>query len=449
MHAANFTLSRYLERIGHAGDLRADSATLAALMRRQLFSVPFENLDVQAGRVVSLAPEDIVDKILARGRGGYCYEVNGLFAMALQALGIPYRFVAARPMFYPVRRPKTHMALVARVEGADWLCDLGFGSYGIRAPLNLADLDREVRQDMDAFRLSRAEGGEYLLQARAAGQWQNQYGFDLSPQEWIDFAPANYLNSTHPDAIFVQKRVVVLHAESGRSILVGNTLKVVAADAVTETLLDDAAAVAALRQRFGLDPRAEERAAERRAASIEHARQHVGDHAAGDGDQDQVVARHAPFVAGMHRQPGQHRARHHLLGDAGGQRLAARQVLADARRQGAIAGGAGLHRVAAGGRDADAGGGQGDVDAGVVVPALVFAVALPGMVRFSPVLRRRRPGGLDNGGTGRDGHESGEMTAHDAIPELRCGQRIVSLERALSPLASGFSHCNNRNLAAR
>ncbi|MCR2669687.1 hypothetical protein NSP01_24435, partial [Salmonella enterica] len=59
------------------------------------------------------------------------------------------------------------------------------------------------------------------------------------------------------------------------------------------------------------------------------------------------------------------------------------------------------------------------------------------------------PGGLDNGGTGRDGHESGEMTAHDAIPELRCGQRIVSLERALSPLASGFSHCNNRNLAAR
>ncbi|MCG2602923.1 MAG: hypothetical protein KBO60_07465 [Achromobacter sp.] len=59
----------------------------------------------------------------------------------------------------------------------------------------------------------------------------------------------------------MQKRVVVLHAESGRSILVGNTLKVVAADAVTETLLDDAAAVAALRQRFGLDPRAEERAA--------------------------------------------------------------------------------------------------------------------------------------------------------------------------------------------
>jgi arylamine N-acetyltransferase len=57
-------------------------------MRHQLFSVPFENLDVQAGKIVSLAPDDIADKVLKKGRGGYCYEVNGLFAMALAALGI-------------------------------------------------------------------------------------------------------------------------------------------------------------------------------------------------------------------------------------------------------------------------------------------------------------------------------------------------------------------------
>lgn len=79
--------------------------------------------------------------------------MNGLFAMALQALGIAYRFVAARPMFYPARRPRTHMALVAEVEGRRWLCDLGFGSYGIRAPMALDVLDTEVRQDGDTFRL--------------------------------------------------------------------------------------------------------------------------------------------------------------------------------------------------------------------------------------------------------------------------------------------------------
>jgi N-hydroxyarylamine O-acetyltransferase len=101
MHSDNFDISTYFKRINYTGPAAADTATLHALMRHQLFSVPFENLDVQAGKIVSLAPDDIADKVLTKGRGGYCYEVNGLFAMALEALGIPYRFVAARPMFYP------------------------------------------------------------------------------------------------------------------------------------------------------------------------------------------------------------------------------------------------------------------------------------------------------------------------------------------------------------
>lgn len=52
-------------------------------MHHQLRAVPFENLDVQAGKIVSLVPEEIVEKIIDRNRGGYCYEVNGIFAMAL------------------------------------------------------------------------------------------------------------------------------------------------------------------------------------------------------------------------------------------------------------------------------------------------------------------------------------------------------------------------------
>lgn len=227
MHASNFDLPTYLQRIGYTGHPTGDTTTLHALMRQQLFTVPFENLDVQAGKVVSLIPEDIADKILQQGRGGYCYEVNGLFAMALQALGIPYQFVAARPMFYPARRPKTHMAVIAEVEGRRWLCDLGFGSYGIRAPMDLELLDTNIEQDSDTFLLTRDERGEYLLKAQVDGEWANQYGFDLSPQEWIDFVPANYLNSTHPEAIFVQKLVVVQHHKSGRSILLGDMLKTI------------------------------------------------------------------------------------------------------------------------------------------------------------------------------------------------------------------------------
>jgi len=226
MKAENFSLPKYFERIDFDLPAKIDIAAIAGMMRRQLFTVPFENLDVQEKQSVSLVPEDIVEKILYRQRGGYCYEVNGIFAMALQALGVQYQFVAARPMFYPVKRPRTHMALVLTIEGERWLCDLGFGSYGIRAPMSLDATDIEVRQDGDTFMLSKGNQ-EYLLKARVDGEWANQYAFDLSPQEWIDFAPANYMNSTHPDAIFVQKMLIVLHNESGRKILFGDILKIV------------------------------------------------------------------------------------------------------------------------------------------------------------------------------------------------------------------------------
>jgi len=252
MHSDNFDLSTYFQRINYRGRASADTATLQAIMRHQLFSIPFENLDVQAGKVVSMIPEEITDKLLHQRRGGYCYELNGLFAMALEALGINYRFVAARPMFYPVRRPKTHMAIIAEVGGRDWLCDLGFGSYGIRAPVALDMLETDIIQDFDTFRLSRTACGEYLLQAKVDGDWAYQYAFDLSHQEWIDFAPANYLNSTHPDAIFVQKLLVIQHHPEGRTILLGDMLKTITADGVEKQRLTREKILYDLENRFNL-----------------------------------------------------------------------------------------------------------------------------------------------------------------------------------------------------
>jgi N-hydroxyarylamine O-acetyltransferase len=227
LQATNFNLNAYLERISFKGTAAASLASISAMMRQQLHTVPFENLDVQAGKIVSLVPEHIVDKVVHQRRGGYCYEVNGLFSMALGALGVPYRWVAARPMFYPTRRPRTHMAVVAEIEGRQWLIDLGFGSYGITAPMALDDLDTEIAQGRDRFKLSRLDNGDWLLQAWVAQTWANQYSFDLTPQEWVDFDPVNYLNSTHPEAVFVKALLVIGHHPRGRTILFGNSLKTI------------------------------------------------------------------------------------------------------------------------------------------------------------------------------------------------------------------------------
>jgi N-hydroxyarylamine O-acetyltransferase len=230
MYAENFQLESYLKRIGYKGSLDRNAETLTKLMRAQLFSVAFENLDVQAGKIVSLVPEQIVDKIIGQGRGGYCYEVNGLFAMALQALGFSYKFIACRPMFYPVRRPKTHMIVLVEADGEQWICDLGFGSYGIRAPIALSSLEQVQQQDFDQFRLTTEPSGAYVVQALVDGQWLSQFGFEPYASEWVDFMPANYLNSTHPDTIFVQKLLVIKHHEQGRDILLGDQLKQIRAD---------------------------------------------------------------------------------------------------------------------------------------------------------------------------------------------------------------------------
>lgn len=253
MKAKNFDLNSYFARIGFQGEAKADVATLTELMRVQLRSVPFENLDVQAGQVVSLVPEDIVQKIVAQRRGGYCYEVNGLFAMALEALGIEYFFVAARPMFYAVRRPKTHMAILAKLANQTWLCDLGFGSYGLREPLSMEVLDREVQQDQDRFKLSRLPDLEYLLEACIGGQWTPQFSFSPVAQEWLDFAPVNYMNSTHPEVIFVKQLLVILQTPEGRKILSGTVLKKWINGNLTEQQVDQSDFSAVLRDEFGID----------------------------------------------------------------------------------------------------------------------------------------------------------------------------------------------------
>ena len=252
MRADTFDLSKYYKRIGFEGQATADLEGVAAVMRHQLRAVPFENLDVQAGKPVSILPEDIVDKLVHRRRGGYCYEVNGLFAMALTALGVDYRFVGCRPMTTPDRRPRTHMAILVRFGGAEWLCDLGFGAYGMRAPLRLDHADAVV-QDHDAYRLEAVSADEYVFRAKVDGAWADQYSFDLSPHEWVDFAPANWFNSTAAESLFVRHLLVMRHTPEGRVVLFDGRLKTIARGETSVRHIDADERAAVLRDLFGLE----------------------------------------------------------------------------------------------------------------------------------------------------------------------------------------------------
>jgi N-hydroxyarylamine O-acetyltransferase len=132
-------LARYLERIGHGWNVRPDGETLRSLHRAHVEAIPFENLDVQLGGVPSLAIEQVFDKLVEHRRGGWCYEMNGLFGWTLGQIGFDVTRVSCGVMRHVggEERMGTHLALLVRVDGTQWLADVGFGS-SLAEPIPLA-----------------------------------------------------------------------------------------------------------------------------------------------------------------------------------------------------------------------------------------------------------------------------------------------------------------------
>ena len=174
------TVAAYLNRVGVTARAAGDAAGLRALHRAHQMAVPFENLSIHLAEPISLDERDLIDKIVRRRRGGFCYELNGTFALLLEALGAQVSRIAARVYGESgLGPPFDHLALIVRpADGSGpWLADVGFGSHS-DYPLSL-----EARDDQDdpagRFRLADAEAGDidvlrngrpqYRLEARERG----------------------------------------------------------------------------------------------------------------------------------------------------------------------------------------------------------------------------------------------------------------------------------------
>jgi N-hydroxyarylamine O-acetyltransferase len=251
IEAQNFNLPDYFKRIKLAKTSAPTIEFVREMMQQHLFNIPFENLDVQAGKIVSLEPEHIVDKIVHQNRGGYCYEVNGLLALALQKMGISCYFTAAHSMTYGTRRPRTHLVIIAKIEGNSYLLDTGFGSHGIRLPMDLSATNQTIVQDGNTYKLEK-KGSDFNLHALVHDTWLPQYSFKKQVYEYIEFSLANYYNSTHPNSIFVKAPLIVLFNPEGKKILTGNTLKDYTKAGMTGRVFDETEYAAILKEEFNL-----------------------------------------------------------------------------------------------------------------------------------------------------------------------------------------------------
>lgn len=189
-------LSQYFERIGlgsPSSNLEASPELLYSLVRAHTMTIPFENLDVALKETVSLAPSDIMNKLVTRRRGGYCLEMNGLLAYALRSLGYSVRLRHARVWMrhasYTPRdppHPRQHQCLIVRCKGADasgtddFLVDVGFGGGGPAEPLPLRTGGPPIRTAGDLFRLDSGNADEdtHILWGIQAGAWKRLYSFE-------------------------------------------------------------------------------------------------------------------------------------------------------------------------------------------------------------------------------------------------------------------------------
>ena len=119
-------LDGYFRRIDYSGDVQPTRPVLAALLRAHVCSVPFENLDVQLGRALTIEPEAAYEKIVNRRRGGWCYEQNGLFGWALTKVGFDVTRVAAAVMRHERGEisDANHLTLLVRTNDSDIACSI-------------------------------------------------------------------------------------------------------------------------------------------------------------------------------------------------------------------------------------------------------------------------------------------------------------------------------------
>ena len=193
-----------------------------------LLTVPFENLSIHYGQPIILQEELLFNKIVRQRRGGFCYELNGLFAWLLRQMGFRVMLLSAEVAndaggFSP---PFDHLTLLVHdLDGADWLADVGFGDC-FRLPVRFEAEVEHTDADGRRYRLQWQDESEknlvrayWILQQFGAEKWEPQYRFTLQPYQLTDFTERCHYQQTSPESHFTQKRICSLATLTGRITL--------------------------------------------------------------------------------------------------------------------------------------------------------------------------------------------------------------------------------------
>ena len=232
-------IEKYLQRIGYDGSIQPTIELLQVLQKRHLLSIPFENLDIHYKVPIQLDLETIFEKVVIRKRGGFCYELNGIFYELLRSIGLDVKMISARvfDQGQQIFSPEfDHLAIIAKINSVDYLADAGFGEFAF-TPLKV-EPDTIQNDERGNFRIERHDNSYYKVVKRAGEAWVPEYMFTLTKRDLSEFEDMCRYNQTSPLSHFTQNKFCSLATEKGRITVTAKKIKITVGDSITEMLLD-------------------------------------------------------------------------------------------------------------------------------------------------------------------------------------------------------------------
>jgi arylamine N-acetyltransferase len=259
--ARGVAVEDYLARIG-AGDVGPPSAqALAHLQARHLERVVFENLEIQRGRPTTVDYAESAERIVRRGRGGYCFHLNGAFGLLLEALGYEVtrrRGTVQPPSETPPGRHLNHLVVLVHglptsdhPEGT-WWAEVGFGDGSFRPLAVRAGTEQDARTTYEVRPSPMYAGGWRMLQG--AGDDVAIIDVDTEEPQAVEVAAAHQHLSSSPESRFVRTATFQRRDANGADVLRARTLSRIERDGTrTRLLADEGEWFGALADVFGLD----------------------------------------------------------------------------------------------------------------------------------------------------------------------------------------------------
>jgi len=249
-------LSEFFVRIGLPADTTAERSVefLGQVQEACVLTIPYENLDILAGRAISLDGGDLYRKIVTGHRGGYCFELNALLHHMLAEMGFSVKSCLARFLRGESEPPfRRHRIVIVTLDGFDYLMDIGVGQIAPRFPLKLAEGEIQ-EQNGETYRFMRDEELGWVLEDLHHGKWRRYISFTTERQYEVDFTVPSFWCEAHPESPFNKAPMLAIKTKNGRKTIDGRTYKEFCVDELThmEEDLTDARLEELYKTEFGI-----------------------------------------------------------------------------------------------------------------------------------------------------------------------------------------------------